>query len=219
MIHAQKLVSRNLLMAFPLSIVTASIDGTLLGVNSNQACQLVRCDGTMGTQGHQDESEAFIEEACNELADIFRGNALLAPAVEFYDYARTHLGLWCSAHVWGFSLQVLREVTSSMPPSELPINCSGLLEATEHVVHGLETSLPWPTVKSTSEKLCRLVAVLGSTGNGVRPALVLVNSAASVMVIARFLERAWRLDGDNGMYGARVATFVGTCDPIQLPPA
>ncbi|KAK3818442.1 MAG: hypothetical protein J3Q66DRAFT_439531 [Benniella sp.] len=208
---------QNLLMAIPLSIVTASIDGTLLGDNTNQVCQLVRCDGTMGTQGPLDDSEAFIEEACNELADIFRGYALLAPAVEFYEYARAHLGLWCSAHVWGFSLQVLREVTSSMPPSELPINCSGLLEATEHVVHGLETSFPWPTVKSTSEKLRRLVAVLGSTGNGVRPALVLVNSCASVMVIARFLERAWGLDGDNGMYGARVASFIGTCDPSIWP--
>ncbi|KAK3818365.1 MAG: hypothetical protein J3Q66DRAFT_429465 [Benniella sp.] len=208
---------QNLLMAIPLSIVTASIDGTLLGDNTNQVCQLIRCDGTMGTQGPLDESEAFIEEACNELADTFRGYALLAPAVEFYEYARTHLGLWCSAHVWGFSLQVLREVTSSMPPSELPINCSGLLDATEHVIHGLETSFPWPTVKSTSEKLRRLVAVLRSTGNGVRPALVLVNSCASVRVIARFLERAWGLDEDNGMYGARVATFVGTCDPSIWP--
>jgi len=200
-------------MAIPLSIVTASIDGTLLGGDTNQVCQLVRCVGTIGAQESLNESEASIEKACNELADLFRGYTLLAPVVRFYEYARTHLGLWCSAHIWGFSLQVLHALISSMPPSELPINCSGLLEATEHVVHWLETSLPLPTVKTTSEKLCRLVAALRSTGNGVRPVLVLVNSGASVVVIARFLERAWGLDGENGMNDARVGTSVGTCDP------
>ncbi|KAK3818391.1 MAG: hypothetical protein J3Q66DRAFT_439490 [Benniella sp.] len=203
---------KNLLMAIPISIVTATIDSTFLSGRANQACELIRCTGPMGAAVSPDGFEATIEDIFSQLAEELRGYDFFASALKSYEYARTHLGVWCSAHIWKFFLPVLREQASTLHPSQVS-SCLALLEDTEQVVRRLETSFPWPTVEGISEKLCRLVAALKSAMNGtIRPALVLVNSVSSAMVIAEFLERAWALGEDIGMRDVRVAAVDGASE-------
>jgi len=199
-------------MAIPLSVVTASIDSTFLRGYPNQVCQLVRCTGPMGAAVSPDGFEATIEDIFSQLAEDLRDYAFFASALKSYEYARTHLGVWCSAHIWKFFLPVLREQASTLHPSQVS-SCLALLDDTEQLVRGLETSFPWPTVEGISEKLCHLVAALKSAMNGTtRPALVLVNSVSSAMVIAEFLERAWALGEDIGMRDVRVAAVDGASE-------
>ncbi|KAK3820177.1 MAG: hypothetical protein J3Q66DRAFT_399595 [Benniella sp.] len=181
---------QSLLMRIPLSIVTASIDSTFLKGDPNQVCQLIRCTSPMGAAVSPDGCEATIEDIFSQLAEEFRSDTFFTSALKSYEYARTHLGVWCSAHIWKFSIPVFREQASTLLPSQL-FSCLALHEDIEQPVYGLETPFPWLAVEGISEKLCRLVAALKSVMNGTtRPALVLVDSVSSAMAIAEFLERA-----------------------------
>jgi len=189
------------LTATHIRTMTASIDGTFLVASAKQVCRFIRCTGFMG-------AEESMDAACSRLVAFCSGNELFATALKSYEYARAHLGSWCSVHIWTFALQACREEVARHPQS---VSLLRLLERAEQVARNLELEFPSPTWKSVSEKLWRLVALLRSPQNGlIHSAVVLVSSAPSALVITKFLERVSSLGHNVGMQGARVSSLISS---------
>ncbi|KAK3818367.1 MAG: hypothetical protein J3Q66DRAFT_399883 [Benniella sp.] len=198
-----------LLTATLIRTMTATIDGTFLVASATQVCRLIRCDGFMGAEDPMDT-------ACNHLVALCRDNDLFATAVKSYEYAKAHLGSWCSTHIWTIAFQACREEVLALHHPQ-SANFLRLLEHAEQVSRDLELAFPLPTWKGVSEKLWRLVALLRSPQNGtIHPALVLVSSVPSALVIAKFLKRVRSLGQQVGMQGARVTSLISTSGPVAL---
>jgi dsRNA-specific ribonuclease len=152
-------------------------------------------------------AEESMDTACSHLVTLCRGSELFSTALRSYEHAKANLGSWCSAHIWTFALHACREEALAVHNPQTARSLR-ILEHAEQVAHNLELAFPLPTWASVSEKLWQLVATLRSPANNmVQPALVLVSSVPSALVIAQFLEKVGRLGCRVGMDRARVTAL------------